>query len=141
MVLPGIQALFGFQLIAVFNTGFKANLSPTEQLIHLIALLCITTAAALVMAPAAYHREAKHQISQHFVDLSSRFVAWGMYPLAVGISLDIFLVTRVVLNSTLWCWIITLAVATAFTWIWFIFPKLRAHRINRLPVHPLPEQL
>jgi hypothetical protein len=33
MVLPGIQALFGFQLIAVFNERFK-ELTKDEQLIH-----------------------------------------------------------------------------------------------------------
>jgi hypothetical protein len=32
MVLPGIQALFGFQLIAVFNEGFAEKLSSNEQL-------------------------------------------------------------------------------------------------------------
>ena len=31
MVLPGIQALFGFQLIVVFNSGFDQKLSATEQ--------------------------------------------------------------------------------------------------------------
>ncbi len=35
MVLPGIQAVFGFQLIAVFNNGFH-SLTPPEQLMHLI---------------------------------------------------------------------------------------------------------
>ena len=37
-VLPGIQALFGFQLIAVFNTGFASKLSAAEQrtLLHLV---------------------------------------------------------------------------------------------------------
>src|SRR5213078_3805203 len=29
MVLPGIQALFGFQLIAVFNSTFRESLSST----------------------------------------------------------------------------------------------------------------
>jgi hypothetical protein len=28
MVLPGIQALFGFQMIAVFDSGFSQKLSP-----------------------------------------------------------------------------------------------------------------
>src|SRR5438445_33623 len=32
MVLPGIQALFGFQLIAVFNQGFGEKLSHGAQL-------------------------------------------------------------------------------------------------------------
>jgi hypothetical protein len=31
MVLPGIQALFGFQLIAVFNTGFDERLTSSER--------------------------------------------------------------------------------------------------------------
>ena len=29
MVIPGIQALFGFQLIAVFNDGFDHKLAPS----------------------------------------------------------------------------------------------------------------
>ncbi|MEO7099505.1 MAG: DUF6328 family protein [Luteolibacter sp.] len=36
MVLPGIQALFGFQLIAVFNSRFAEALSRTEQSLHLL---------------------------------------------------------------------------------------------------------
>jgi len=35
MVLPGIQALFGFQLVAVFNNRFETALSPSEQTLHL----------------------------------------------------------------------------------------------------------
>jgi hypothetical protein len=31
MVLPGIQALFGFQLIAVFNQRFEQDLSAFER--------------------------------------------------------------------------------------------------------------
>jgi hypothetical protein len=57
MVLPGIQALFGFQLIAVFNERFK-ELTEDEQLIHFSAVL-VTIAIALIMTPAAYHRLAE----------------------------------------------------------------------------------
>ena len=39
MVLPGIQALFGFQLIAVFNEGFSDKLTPGEQELHLAAII------------------------------------------------------------------------------------------------------
>lgn len=34
-VLPGVQALFGFQLVVVFNQRFANELSPGEQRIHL----------------------------------------------------------------------------------------------------------
>jgi hypothetical protein len=89
MVLPGIQAIFGFQLIAVFNAGFKPSLSPAEQALHLLALLMVAVSAILVVAPAAYHRQAKHRISQHFIQLSSRYLAWAMVPLALGTCLDL----------------------------------------------------
>ena len=34
MVLPGIQALFGFQLIAVSNQGFSEKLSALQERLH-----------------------------------------------------------------------------------------------------------
>ena len=40
MVLPGIQALFGFQLIAVFIERFK-ELTEDEQLIHFSATVLV----------------------------------------------------------------------------------------------------
>ena len=58
MVLPGIQAFFGFQLIAVFNNRFQ-ELTHTEQVLHLIALLLLAVSIALIMTPAAYHRIAE----------------------------------------------------------------------------------
>ena len=48
MVLPGIQALFGFQLIAVFNQGFGEKLSQAQQVVHLVALVLTTLSMALV---------------------------------------------------------------------------------------------
>ena len=53
MVLPGIQAFFGFQLIAVFNSRFQ-DLTHMEQVLHLVALLMLTVSIALIMTPAAY---------------------------------------------------------------------------------------
>src|SRR5690242_18672888 len=40
MVLPGIQALFGFQLIAVFNERFR-QLPQFEQTLHYAALIMV----------------------------------------------------------------------------------------------------
>src|SRR5581483_5360333 len=57
MVLPGIQALFGFQLVAVFNTTFWERLTESDRILHLIAMLVVAISVALVMAPAAYHRQ------------------------------------------------------------------------------------
>ena len=49
MVLPGIQALFGFQLIAVFNERFARDLGRFDQLLHMTAISLIAIAVALAM--------------------------------------------------------------------------------------------
>ena len=79
MVLPGIQALFGFQLIAVFNQGFR-SLSSTDQLIYYAALLLIAVAIAVIMTPAAYHRQVEEGgASAFFVRLASLLVTVARY--------------------------------------------------------------
>ncbi len=140
MVLPGIQALFGFQLIAVFNPGFKTSLDHTEQVIHLSALIFVVISAVLVMAPAAYHRQAEHKISKHFVELSSRFLAGAMAPLALGTCLDVYLVSRVILDSANLSLAVTLAIFSLYAWTWFIWPKLSARKIEQLPTHELSQE-
>jgi len=137
MVLPGIQALFGFQLIAVFNSNFKISLSHSDQIIHLVSLLLVAISAVLVVAPAAYHRQAKHQISEHFIELSSKFLALAMWPLAFGTCLDIYLVTQVILDSILMSLLVTATIFSLYAWTWFILPKIRASRIESLPIHDI----
>jgi hypothetical protein len=49
-VLPGIQSLFGFQLVAVLNGRFQ-DLTGVEQVLHLVALLMVAVSVALIMTP------------------------------------------------------------------------------------------
>src|SRR5712672_4740202 len=78
MLLPGVQAVLGFQLIAVFNQRFVL-FSPTEQLLHLAAFLLLALAMGLIMAPAAYHRQAERgKVTRRFVDLASRLLSLAL---------------------------------------------------------------
>src|SRR4051812_7034985 len=75
MILPGIQALFGFQLIAVFNQRFTELVYP-NQLIHFFALICTALSVLCVLTPAAYHRQAEpNTISTYFCNMSSKLLA------------------------------------------------------------------
>ena len=92
MVLPGVQALFGFQMIAVFNERFE-QLPQGLQYLHFAALCLCALAMALVMTPAAYHRLAERGFLTHdFADLASRCIACAMIALACSFSLDVFMV-------------------------------------------------
>jgi len=133
MVLPGIQALFGFQLIAVFSNGFSIKLSDGEQMLHLCALALVAASVSLVMAPAAYHRQtsATH-ISEEFIRLASRLLLWSMPPLMFGIGIDFYLVARVILyDSTLSLFIAVILVAL-FSFLWFLLPRLKEHSAQLL---------
>src|SRR3954468_12459477 len=78
MVLPGIQALFGFQLIAVFNQRF-VQIPFGHQVAHLAATGLVALAAGLVMTPAAYHRSVDPQgASDRFVRVSTRLLLLSM---------------------------------------------------------------
>lgn len=55
VVLPGAQALLGFQLSVVLTEAFE-RLPPSSQASHGIALAFVALATVLLMAPAAYHR-------------------------------------------------------------------------------------
>jgi hypothetical protein len=125
MVLPGIQALFGFQLIAVFNSTFQEKLSSTEKLLHLVAIGLVALAVALVMSPAAMHRQTDlRTVTQKFIDIASRLLLLSMFPLLLAIGLDFYLISRVILNSPLTSFVLALILIVVFSGMWFVFPRL-----------------
>jgi hypothetical protein len=127
MVLPGIQALFGFQLIAVFNPGFSKMLEPYERQLHLLAIVLVVVAIALIMTPAAYHRQTTPQeVTQAFIRLSTRLVLWSMLPLCAGICIDAYLVTRIILDDVLVPLLLTMALFLVFVTLWFLLPRVTA---------------
>jgi hypothetical protein len=96
MILPGIQALFGFQTIAVFNQRFE-TLSEASKYCFLFAAALIVMSIALVMAPAAWHRlvDPTHA-SEETVSFSSRLISRVLVPLALAIALDTYVILEVV---------------------------------------------
>ena len=130
MVLPGIQALFGFQLIAVFNDGFS-KLEPAWRYKHLGAISLVTAAIVLIMTPAAYHRIAERGVaSRRFSELGSKLIAVAMIPFAVGMSLDLMLITLVITDSRPAATVALVVALAAFVTAWFVIP-LRARRAHR----------
>ena len=125
LIIPGAQALFGFQLVVVFNPGFSQKLSESQQQLHLVAVALIACAIALIMAPAAYHRQrGPQQVTGRFIRLASNLLLASMVPLAVGICIEFYLVGHVIYPGPL----IRVAAGTLFALIvilWFVVPRIR----------------
>src|SRR5690349_9810179 len=101
MVLPGLQALFGFQLIAVFNTKF-ADLPTFDRILHYAAVLLVSVSIALIMTPAAYHRQVEPgDVSDFFVKLASGLVAAAMLPFCLALAIEVFIVGHVILKDAM----------------------------------------
>jgi len=123
-VVPGMQALFGFQLIAVFSPSFSEQLSPPERILHLAALLLVAIAIALVMAPAALHRQSEPMsVSRGFIATSSRLLMASMIFLALGICLDVYLISRVILGNSALAVVIAVLLLGVFLVFWRFLPQ------------------
>ena len=126
VVLPGTQALLGFQLVTFLTDGFE-KLPRSSQLLHFTSLACVALSAILLMTPAAYHRIVEHgEDTEHFHRLASRFVVGAMVPLALGIAVDFYIVALKTTASTPVAAAIGAAVLAMFYGLWFVFPLWRA---------------
>jgi hypothetical protein len=121
IVLPGLQVLFGFQLAVVFSDRFPTVLAHQQQVLHLLAMALVAVAIAVIMTPAAYHRQAEPQeASEGFVLLST----WLL--LAVAICLEFYLIAQIVLDGAA-AWIAG-ALFALFALLWLVLPRVARWR-------------
>ncbi|MBV9554113.1 MAG: hypothetical protein JO032_15130 [Alphaproteobacteria bacterium] len=92
VILPGAQALLGFQLAIVLTDGFE-KLPGLSQAVHAASLGFVALSIVLLMAPAAYHRIVfAGEDSPDMYRIGSGFITWATVPLACGLSGDAYVV-------------------------------------------------
>ena len=128
MVLPGAQALLGFQFITVVLEDFEKLPESMKQL-HLASLGLMTLAVILLMTPAAYHRVVeKGENTEHFLDFCSRMLLISLLPLAAGVAGDFYVVVFKVTSSFTTAAYATLPVVLFVYGLWFVYPWYRSKR-------------
>jgi len=128
VVLPGAQALLGFQFVTVLMDSFE-RLPVSSKYVHFISLCLIALTVILLMAPAAYHRLAiRGEETQSFYELASRFVLAAMVTLAPGICLELFVVVRIVSDSVRASVMFAIAFLLIFYGLWFGLSIFLRHR-------------
>ena len=132
VVLPGVQALLGFQLASVISQSFE-RLPASSKTVHAASLGCIAVAVILLIAPAAYHRIVfSGQDTEEVHRFGSWLVTCATAPLALGLSGDIYVVlTEITVSAMIG------AFTASFTLVflvglWHLFPAvIRARRLRR----------
>ncbi|MDQ3917631.1 MAG: DUF6328 family protein [Acidobacteriota bacterium] len=119
VVLPGAQALMGFQFIAILTDGFD-KLPSGPKYVHLACIGLSALAIILLMTPAAYHRIVEQgQETEHFHRFASRMLIAALVPLALGLSGDVYVVVQKVTDSQLVSIVSALVVLAVFWELWF----------------------
>ena len=126
MLIPGVTAFLGFQLIAVFNNAFSQKLTHDEQMLHIAAMFMTLVALLLLLTPAAYHRQAESGwASQGFVNLSSRLITGATPLFALGMTLDFYLLVRAVSDNTTLAAALSLFILAITVVLWYAIPHVR----------------
>jgi hypothetical protein len=119
MVLPGAQALMGFQFAIMLVDSF-AKLPPSAQYLHLVGFGLIVVTTILLVTPAAYHRLVNQgEDTPDFPRFASRMVLAAMTCLALGIATDFYVVVGKVTGSALFGLITSLLMLAGFYGLWF----------------------
>jgi hypothetical protein len=99
VILPGAQALLGFQLIVMMTKAFD-SMPGSARTVHLIALLSLALAIVLLIAPAALHRVAfGGQEDPRLLRLGSGIIATALLPLSCAIAADLWVAMTRLWNS------------------------------------------
>src|SRR5437764_2364479 len=92
VIIPGGQALLGFQLIATLTKAFN-ELPDLFKYIHCAALCAVALAVILLMTPAAVHRLGfQGEDDPDFFEIGSGLVIAASIPLAIGVAADVAVV-------------------------------------------------
>ena len=100
VALPGVQVLFAFLLILPFQQRF-ADTSPEDKAIYTVALLLSALAAALLIAPSAYHRlNFRRDVKEAMLFDANKLIIAGLVCTAIGVACTVYLVVDVVYGGT-----------------------------------------
>ena len=130
VVLPGAQALLGFQLATMFMDKFD-ELPNSSKYVHIISLGLMAVTMVILMSPAAYHRIAERgQDTDRFYHVASALLLAAMVVLPLGICGDVFIVIRKVTNSIPVSIAMAILVLGFFYGLWFGFTTYRRSKLG-----------
>ena len=90
VVLPGVQGIFGFQLVVTMTRPFD-ELPLYVKGIHFVAMALLALSIVLLIAPTAIHRLSfKGQDSSTFLVIGARLISIALAPLMAGIGADFY---------------------------------------------------
>jgi hypothetical protein len=131
VIIPGGQALLGFQFIAMLTSGFD-RLPQSAKAVHALALCLVAINVILLMTPAALHRLSFNgEDSRTFLRMGSALVITAPGFLAAGIAAETFVVLHKVSLNAGSAVIGALLSFAVLTGLWYAIPAWLRIRLER----------
>ena len=122
LIIPGGQALFGFQFIDMLTPGFD-RFPENAKIVHALALCLIGMNVIVMMTPAALHRLSfGGEDSAGFLTVGAALVTIGPAFLAAGISAEIYVVFIKALNHPPAAIAAAIAAGLVLLSFWYVWP-------------------
>lgn len=122
VILPGVQALLGFQLTIALTHGFSTLPEPARWC-HFAALASIAVAMILLMTPATYHRLVYDGDSHPaFLPVATSLILAATVCLALGLCIDIGVVVHKVTNSVAAATAMAAGTIVPLVLLWHLWP-------------------
>ncbi len=131
LIIPGAQALLGFQFIAMLTSGFD-RLPQTVKAVHALALFLVAINVILLMTPAALHRLSFNgEDSRTFLRMGSALVIAAPGFLAAGLAAETFVVLHKVAGNAGWAAVGALLSFVGLVGLWYAIPAWLRIRLER----------
>jgi len=130
VVLPGAQALLGFQFLTMFMEAFD-KLPNSSKYIHMASLTLMALTMIVLMTPAAFHRIATSgEDTKRVHQVASACLLVAMIVLPLGIVGDVYIVFLKVFASEAIAFTVAIAVLLFFYSVWFGYTLYRRAQIR-----------
>lgn len=117
----GVQILFAFLLTLAFTNRFTA-ITPFQKHVYVVTLMLSAGAAALLIAPAAFHRVVyRRRLKQQLVRAASRLALAGLVMLLLAMVSALLLILDVVTGLGPALVLAVAALGWFIAW-WFVLP-------------------
>jgi hypothetical protein len=131
VVLPGAQALFGFQVIAVLTERFD-QLNSASKTVHLASLVAIVIAIVMLIAPAAYHRiAARGEADEAMLNYTVGLMLPAEALIALGLVGDAYVTVWMISRSQALAIVVSLAALMGFIVLLYMLPLITRLRRKR----------
>jgi hypothetical protein len=126
-ILPGVQVLFAFLLIAPFSQRFT-ELDALGRDLYGAALVGTAVATVVFLSTASYHRIAPRREREGRLRTGIRLMVSGMLVLALSITTAVFTVIRFIFGSRVGVAVV-IGLAALILLLWYVVPLLRRLRV------------